>query len=114
MSTLVLPPFNPLQFANRLKAAGMPPDQAEAQAEVMHEAFVQQAQVVSDLESQLKSLATDAKRDAEQMATKGDIALVRKDMEAMESRLVIKLALIMTGLISFAGAVLVVVNKLTG
>jgi len=77
MSTLALPVFNPMKFANRLKEAGIPEKQAEAEAEVLHEALVVQAQAVSELEKQVKTLASDAKRDAEQMATKADIAELR-------------------------------------
>jgi len=77
MTTLALPVFNPLKFANRLKEAGIPEKQAEAEAEVLHEALAVQAQAVSELEKQVKTLASDAKRDAEQMATKADIAELR-------------------------------------
>jgi len=82
MSTLALPVFNPLKFANRLKEAGIPEKQAEAEAEVLHEALAVQAQAVSELEKQVKTLASDAKRDAGQMATKADIADLRASSKA--------------------------------
>jgi len=84
MSTFVMPAFNPLRFANRLKAAGVPEKQAEAEAEVLHEVLAQQTQAMSDLESQFKKLSTEAKRDAEHMATKGDIALLKEDIALLK------------------------------
>jgi len=60
--------FDTLKYANRLKQINVPPEQAELQAEVM------------------KEVLETAFQTAE-LATKSDIALVRKDMEAMEQRL---------------------------
>jgi len=124
MNTLAISAFNSLHVANRLKAAGVPEKQAEAEAEVLHEAWSAQAQAISDLGSQFKTLAADTKRDAEQNASKsdlrevrselksdianvrGEVALLRKDMEkmelglrkdmeAMENRLVTRLTKVM-------------------
>jgi len=80
MDTLALPAFNPLKFANTLKAAGVPEQQAEAEAEALHEVLAGQAQAVVTLESKLAALEESAKRDAEVTATKGDIALVHKEI----------------------------------
>jgi len=60
--------FDTLKYANRLKQINVPPEQAELQAEVM------------------KEVLETAFQTAE-LATKSDVALVRKDMEAMEQRL---------------------------
>jgi len=60
--------FDTLKYANRLKQINVPPEQAELQAEVM------------------KEVLETAFQTAE-LATKSDITLVRKDMEAMEQRL---------------------------
>lgn len=62
--------FDTLKFARRLKAAGMDARLAEEQAEAMAEV----------LQTHLDGLAT-----------KSDIAELRKDMQLMEQRLVIKL-----------------------
>jgi len=70
VTTLTLPVFNPLTFANRLKAAGTPAQQAETEAEVLHEALTAQTQSISTLESQIQSLAAERQRDAEQMASR--------------------------------------------
>jgi len=91
MSTLPLPSFNPFTFANRLKAAGVPEKQAVAEAELLHDVLAQQTQAVSSLENQVKTLAVDTKRDAELLATKGDLADVRnvlkEDIAAVRSEL---------------------------
>jgi len=76
MTTMTMPAFNPMKFAARLKEAGVPERQAEVEAEVLYEALAQQAKIVSALESEVTALRDSAKRDAEQMATKGDIALL--------------------------------------
>lgn len=71
MTTLT---FDTLKFARRLKEAGMDPRLAEEQAEALAEA----------LEVNLQALATKA--DIKQLETD-----LRKDMQLMEQRLVIKL-----------------------
>jgi len=96
--------FDTLKFVETLESAGVERKQASAIA-----------------------FAVRDSHDAADVATKGDlrneIALVRKDMEALEqrldsriealeNRLVIKLSVVMAGLIAFAGAVQVVVSKL--
>jgi len=83
MSTLAMPAFNPFTFANKLKEAGVPEKQAVAEAELLHDVLAQQVQTVSALENQIKALTADTKRDAEQMATKGDVADVRGEVIAV-------------------------------
>jgi len=63
-------PFDTLKFARRLQAAGMDARLAEEQAEALAEA----------LEANLQELAT-----------KADIADLRKEMLLLEQRLIIKL-----------------------
>jgi len=58
--------FDTLKYANILKKAGVSPEQAEAQAEALSDV----------LEVNLKELAT-----------KGDLALMRKDLDALEQRM---------------------------
>ena len=56
MSTLT---FDTLKFANKLKAAGLPPDQAEAQAEALAEVIelnIQDLVTKDDLTASLKDL----------------------------------------------------------
>lgn len=66
--------FDTLKFARRLQAAGMEQRLAEEQAEALAEA----------LEANLENLAT-----------KADIADLRRDMQLMEQRLIIKLGSMM-------------------
>ena len=66
--------FDTLKFANRLKAAGVPDKQAEAEAEVLAEA----------LEVNLKDLSTKA----DLLAAKVEL---QQDMKLLEQRLTIKL-----------------------
>lgn len=66
--------FDTLKFANRLKSAGVPDKQAEAEAEVLAEA----------LEVNLKDLSTKA----DLLAVKVEI---QQEMKMMEHRLIIKL-----------------------
>ncbi len=70
--------FDTLKFARRLKEAGMDPRLAEEQAEALAEA----------LEANLQDLATKA--DLKQLE-----ADLRRDMQLMEQRLIIKLGSMM-------------------
>ena len=70
--------FDTLKFANRLKSAGVPDKQAEAEAEVLAEA----------LEVNLKDLSTKA----DLLAVKVEI---QQEMKMMEQRLIIKLGALM-------------------
>jgi len=81
MSTIALPAFNPFTFAHRLKEAGVPEQQAEVEAEALHEALAAQAQVVADLDGKLTALEQGSKRDTEQVATKGDLRELRMELK---------------------------------
>ena len=81
--------FDTLKYANRLKAAGVPDKQAEAEAEVLSEA----------LEVNLKELATKEDLLATPKDLHRDIGDLRRDIEArfvqLEQRLIIKLGTLM-------------------
>ena len=81
MSTLT---FDTLKFANRLKAAGVPDKQAEAEAEVLGEA----------LEVNLKNLVTED--------------MLRRELLLLEQRITIKLG----GIIAVAVGILIAVMRL--
>jgi len=91
--------FDTLKYANRLKEINVPPEQAELQAEVMKEV----------LESAFQ---------AAELVTKSDlnhsIALVRKDMEAMEQRLDAKIDAMYNKLIIRMTAIVVAAIGVTG
>jgi len=92
--------FDTLKFVETLESAGVERKQASAIASAVRDSH-----------------------EAADVATKGDITLLRKDMtsmelglrkdmKALESRLIIKLSVVMVCLIAFAGTVQVVVSKL--
>jgi len=71
--------FDTLEYANTLKEAAVPDEQAQAQAKALRHA----------LEIALSDRAAE-------LATKTDVELLRKDMDAMENRLLIKLGKMLT------------------
>lgn len=71
--------FDTLKFADTLKAAGVPPAQAEAQARAV-------SAVISDVDVASRRDVADL-----QQAVSRDIADVRKDIAASELRLTVKL-----------------------
>jgi len=79
--------FDTLKFANTLKEAGVPSAQAEAEATVLSEV----------LEVNLKELVTkeDLRHEAD---------LLRRDIQDMEQRLIIKLGALMTVSIGIVAA----------
>jgi hypothetical protein len=90
--------FDTLKFANRLKDAGVPGRQAEAEAEALAEA----------LEVNLKELATkeDIRREADSI--RKEISELRKDNERdlreLEMRLTMKLGALMAASIGVVAA----------
>jgi len=104
MNTLVT--FDTLAYANKLKAVDIPPAQAEAQAEAMRDI--------------LESVFHTA-----ELATKSDIALVKKDMgalkqsvnakiDAVEQRLNAKMDAMMNKLIIRLTGAMIVLATVTG
>jgi len=90
--------FDTLKYANRLKAAGVPDRQAEAEAEVLAEA----------LEVNLKELVTKEDLLATQKDLHRDIDDLSRDIDArfvqMEQRLTIKLGALMAFSIGIVAA----------
>ena len=79
--------FNTLKYANRLKSAGVPDQQAEAEAEALSEV----------LEVNLKELATK-----EDLTRETD--LLRRDLRELEQRIIIKLGVLMAASIGIVAA----------
>jgi len=100
MTTLTMPGFNPMKFAARLKEAGVPDKQAEVEAEILHEALAQQAQMVSSLEHKVTALKDSAKRDL----VKSDIALLDAKIDLVRQ----EIALARRDTIIWLGGMLVV------
>jgi len=93
MNTVVT--FDTLAYANKLKAVDIPAAQAEAQAEAMRDL----------LESAIQTA---------ELATKADIALVKKDMEAMEQRMNAKIDAMMNTLIIRLTGAMMILATVTG
>ena len=74
--------FDTLKFSNRLKQAGVPPAQAEAEAEALAEVF------------EVNTAALSTKQDVEQLEGRVDnkFELLRRDISGMEGRFDSKLA----------------------
>jgi len=105
-------PFNALGYARLLREADVPEKQAEAEAEALwkvleerDKAQAEQAQALAAVQIQLKNQQESHDKTTGDMATKADIALVRKDMEALGNKLIIRLTVIMGALIGLALAV---------
>jgi len=102
--------FDTLEYVNKLKAADVPQKQAEAQAQalrsVLDSALVEQARQQEQAHARaLENLDTKTERAIAELSLKtersiadlkSDIALVRKDMDSLETRLVTRLTKVMT------------------
>ncbi len=76
--------FDTLQYANSLKAAGVPEKQAEVQTQMLAETLKEQGSAINNLIDN-------------HLATKHDIELVRKDIKELWLRMTITLGSIMLG-----------------
>jgi len=91
MSTVT---FDTLEFVKRLRDADVPEKQAEAQAEALRNVLAEQTKTqveastraVADLDSKTEKAIAELKSEL-----KFDIALIRKDMEALRKDLTIKM-----------------------
>ena len=87
--------FDTLRYANTLKAAGVLPEQAEAQAKALSEV----------LEVNLKELATRGDLLALQRATKSEFDMLRQEMIQLEQRMIIKLGALMVVAVGVVAAI---------
>jgi len=85
MSTLNLSAFDSLKFANRLKAAGLAAQQAEAEAEVLREAFDERDRAFTMLENRVSTQSMLSEKEAGQMATKADVHALKADVHALKA-----------------------------
>jgi len=93
MTTLVapsftLPSFNPLDFANRLKRVGVPDKQAEAEAEILHEAITHHVEAFLTAHHKLTGTVEVTVRKAQQHETKTESAIERLEntIERLEAK----------------------------
>jgi len=90
-------PFNTLKYAKRLEAAKFSPEQAEVQSEVLAEVLEERDKALADVQSQLQTLSSDRKHDAEQMATKGDLRELKAELKGELTLLRWMLGVLITG-----------------
>jgi len=74
--------FDTLRFAKKLKAVKLPEEQAEVVAEALRESFDERDRAMAAVEAKLQDLSAETKRNAEQMATKGDVHRLEAKLEA--------------------------------
>jgi len=121
---MIAMPFDSLQFAKKLKAAKDPEAQAEVVAaafrenfDEIREGFDERDKALAAVNAKVQELAADTKNNAEKMATKEDVIRLegkitslevglRKDMEALGNKLIIRLGLLMVGLFGVAATVM--------
>ncbi len=82
--------FNTLKFANRLKTAGVPAQQAEAEAEALSEVF----------EANLSELVTKGDLEKQLALTKGDLERQLAQMKFEILRWTVGIALVQFGLLT--------------
>jgi len=85
MSTLGLSAFDSLKFANRLKAAGLSAQQAEAEAEVLREVFDERDRVLTALENRVSTQKMLSEKETERMATKADVHAMQADIYGVQA-----------------------------
>jgi len=105
--------FDTLEYVNKLKAADVPQKQAEAQAQalwgVLDAALTEHAEKQNQMHTRaLENLDTKTERAIAElkMELKGNMALMRKDMEAMENRLVTRLTKVMIAVVGISVGVI--------
>lgn len=90
--------FDTLRYANKLKAAGVPEKQAEAQAETLAEVVDETLATKQDIKS------IDLKIECVQ-------AELKRDIKELELRIVNKLASIIVGCFGVLGVIIVIFQK---
>jgi len=83
--------FDTLQYAKQLKAVDVPEKQAELQAQVLGKALDEQGKALAAVETKMQELATDTKRNAEQMASKADALRLDGKIDKLEAKLEAKI-----------------------
>ena len=86
MSTIT---FDTFKFVDRLEKSGVPREQAAAMAEAQKDAFAEALDTNRVTRGDLAATKSELKADITSVRT--EIDLLRKDMQAMELRLTVKL-----------------------
>ncbi len=94
-------PLTQIEIMHRLKKVGLTQEQAETHAEIvteLNESNLATKQDVLDLEKKSESEFTLLRKEIRQ-----EFALVRTEMKLMESHIIIKMSVIMSGLLALFG-----------
>ncbi len=94
-------PLTQIEIMHRLKKVGFTQEQAETHAEIvteLNESNLATKQDVLDLEKKSESEFTLLRKEIRQ-----EFALVRTEMKLMESHIIIKMSVIMSGLLALFG-----------
>jgi hypothetical protein len=95
-------PLTQIEIMHRLKKVGFTQEQAETHAEIvteLNESNLATKQDVLNLEKKSESEFTLLRKEIRQ-----EFALVRTEMKLMESHIIIKMSVIMSGLLALFGA----------
>jgi hypothetical protein len=95
-------PLTQIEIMHRLKKVGFTQEQAETHAEIvteLNESNLATKQDVLNLEKKSESEFTLLRKEMRQ-----EFALVRTEMKLMESHIIIKMSVIMSGLLALFGA----------
>jgi len=101
MSTITVDTF---KFVDRLERAGASRELAAAMAEAQKEAFSEMLDANIATRSDLSSMKAELKADI--ASTRADVELMRKDLQALEMRLTIKLGAFLAAAVGIVIAVL--------
>jgi hypothetical protein len=118
--------FDTLAYSQKLRAAGVPPDQADAHADALKAALAETPEVskgatksdLKDVETALRAdlTTTETALRHDLQATAADlrheIELVRRDMQAMENRIIIRITAVVVTTVVVTGAILGILTVL--
>jgi hypothetical protein len=95
--------FDKLIYLDRLKAAGIPEEQARAHAEAMHEALRESVATSADL----AELRTDMRQELAAVRTdmRQELALVRTDLLALDHRLTVRGGLMSAAIVAILASI---------
>jgi Protein of unknown function (DUF1640) len=116
--------FDTLAYTQKLRSTGVTPDQAEGHAEALKAALAETVATRADLkdvETTLKAdiaavrtdlQTTEAALKTDSLALRHEIELVRRDVQAVESRIIIRLTAVVVTTVVVTGAILGILTVL--
>lgn len=105
--------FDTLAYANKLKQAGVPIEQAEVHAEALLEVFEDRIATKQDLKTEVETLRVSLKTEIETLRinTQSEIDALRNDMHVKMAELKVDLIKWMFGLLMAQSAFIVTILK---